>query len=134
MERLTSIGLLASRILLSSIFLVSGAKKIFAFQATQGYMASFGMQMTGVFLVLAILFEIGGGLFLLFGYYPRLGALALILFLIPTTLVFHRNFADPAQVSQFLKNVAILGGLSAILTAGGGSIALRPGNRNVPKD
>jgi len=134
MERLTSIGLLASRILLSSVFLVSGAKKIFAFQATQGYMAAFGMQMTGVFLVLAILFEVGGGLFLLFGYYPRLGALALILFLIPTTLVFHRNFADPAQISQFLKNVAILGGLFAVLTAGGGSIALRPKNRDVPEN
>ncbi len=124
MDRLISIGLLISRILLSGIFLFSGVKKIFAFHATQGYMASFGMQMTGVFLVLAILFEIGGGLLLLLGYSPRLGALALILFLIPTTLVFHRNFADPAQVVQFSKNVAILGGLFAVLSAGGGSITL----------
>ncbi|GAB4369711.1 MAG: DoxX family protein [Deltaproteobacteria bacterium] len=124
MDRLISIGLLVSRILLSSIFLFSGVKKIFAFQATQGYMASFGMQMTAVFLVLAILFEIGGGLSLLLGWYPRLGALALICFLVPTTLVFHRNFADPGQIIQFSKNVAILGGLFAILSAGGGSLSL----------
>ena len=129
MERLISIGLLVSRVLLSSIFLFSGGKKILAFQATQAYMASAGMQMTGLFLVLAILLEIGGGLFLLLGYFPRLGALALILFLVPTTLVFHRNFADPAQIGQFSKNVAILGGLFAILSAGGGEFSLR---RNKP--
>jgi len=125
MERLVSIGLLVSRILLSSIFLFSGAKKIFAFQATQAYMAGAGMQMTAVFLLLAILLEIGGGLFLLLGYFPRLGALALILFLVPTTLVFHRDFSNPAQVVQFSKNVAILGGLFAILSAGGGGFVLR---------
>jgi len=128
MERLMSIGLLVSRILLSSIFLVSGVKKIFAFQATQAYMAGFGMQMTGVFLALAILFEVGGGLFLLVGYFPRLGALALILFLVPTTLVFHRNLSDPVQIIQFSKNVAILGGLFAILSAGGGEFAVRRKN------
>lgn len=125
MERLISIGLLVSRILLSGIFLFSGVKKIFAFHATQAYMAGFGMRMTGIFLVLAILFEIGGGLFLLLGYFPRLGALALILFLVPTTLVFHRNFADPGQVVQFSKNVAILGGLFAIFSAGGGDLTVR---------
>ena len=125
MDRLISIGLLLSRILLSSIFLFSGVRKIFAFQATQAYMASFGMQMTGIFLVLAILFELGGGLSLLLGYYPRLGALALILFLVPATLVFHREFSDPAQVVQFSKNVTILGGLLAILSAGGGELAVR---------
>lgn len=132
MDRLISIGLLLSRILLSSIFLFSGVKKIFAFQATQAYMASFGMQMTGILLALAILFELGGGLSLLLGYYPRLGALALILFLVTATLVFHREFSNPAQVIHFSKNVAILGGLFAVLAAGGGSMehrdtAERPG-------
>jgi len=125
MERLISIGLLVSRILLSSIFLYSGVNKILAFQATQAYMAGHGMRMTGLFIVLAILFEIGGGLFLLLGWFPRLGALALILFLVPTTLVFHRDLSDPAQIVQFAKNVAILGGLFAVLSAGGGEFAIR---------
>lgn len=125
MDRLSSAGLLVSRILLSSIFLFSGAKKVFAFSATQAYMGQYGMKMTGVFLVLAILFEIGGGLSVLLGCFPRLGALALILFLVPTTVVFHRDFAAPGQVIQFAKNVAILGGLFAVLAAGGGEFALR---------
>ena len=125
MERLTSAGLLVSRILLSWIFLFSGARKVFAFQQTQAFMTDAGMHMAGLFLVLAILFELGGGLSVLLGYYPRLGALALILFLVPTTFVFHRNFAVAGQSAHFMKNVAIMGGLFAILAAGGGEFSLK---------
>ena len=125
MDRLSSSGMLVARVLLSSIFLFSGVKKIFAFSATQAHMTQYGMKMTGLFLILAILFEIGGGLFVLLGYFPRLGALALLLFLVPATVVFHRDFANPGQIIQFSKNVAIMGGLVAILAAGGGEFAFR---------
>lgn len=125
MDRLSSVGMLIARILLSNVFLFSGVKKVFAFSATQAYMTKYGMKMAVLFLVLAILFEIGGGLMLLLGYLPRLGALALLLFLLPTTVVFHRDFADPAQIVQFSKNAAIMGGLWAVLAAGGGEFALR---------
>jgi putative oxidoreductase len=125
MDRLSSIGLLASRILLSGIFLFSGTSKIFAFAKTQAYMAQMGMHMTGLFAVLAILFELGGGLSVLLGYFPRLGALALALFLVPTTIVFHRDFSVAGQSVQFAKNLAILGGLLAIVAAGGGEFSLR---------
>jgi putative oxidoreductase len=124
MDRLSSAGLLVSRALLSAIFLFSGLKKVAAFTATQGYMAQHGMGMTGLFLVLAILFEIGGGLSVLLGYYPRLGALALLLFLLPTTLVFHRDVGNPAQAIQLAKNLAIMGGLVAILSVGGGEFSV----------
>jgi putative oxidoreductase len=124
MDRLSSIGLLASRILLSGIFLYSGMSKIFAFAQTQAYMAGKGMHMTALFLVLAILFEVGGGLSVLLGYLPRLGALILALFLIPTTIVFHRDFSVAGQAVQFAKNLAILGGLLAILAVGGGEFSL----------
>ena len=97
MDRLFSAGMLVARTLLSGIFLFSGVKQVFAFSATQGYMAQHGMKMTGLFLVLAILLEVGGGLSVLLGYLPRLGALVLLLFLVPTTAVFHRDFANPAQ-------------------------------------
>lgn len=124
MDRLSSLGLLVSRVLLSGIFLYSGAGKLFAFAQTQAYMAKMGMHMTGLFLVLAILFELGGGLSVLLGYYPRLGALALILFLVPTTLVFHRDFSVAGQAAHFAKNLAIMGGLFAIVGAGSGEFSL----------
>jgi len=125
MDRLASVGLLVSRILLSGIFLFSGVSKIFAFSQTQAYMAAKGMHMTGLFLVLAILFELSGGLMVLLGYFPRIGAVLLILFLIPTTIVFHRALGDPGQAAHFAKNLAIMGGLLAIVSVGGGEFSLR---------
>lgn len=125
MDRLASVGILLSRILLSGIFLSSGLSKVFAFAQTQAYMADKGMHLAGVFLVLAILIEICGGLMVLLGYFPRLGALALALYLIPTTAVFHRDFSAAGQAVQFAKNLAIIGGLLAIVSAGGGGFCLR---------
>jgi putative oxidoreductase len=125
MDRLASIGILLSRILLSGIFLFSGLSKIFAFAQSQAYMAEKGMHMTGLFLVLAILIEICGGLMVLLGVFPRLGALALVLFLIPVTAVFHRDFSAAGQAAHFAKNMAIIGGLLAIVSAGGGEFCLR---------
>ncbi len=127
MDRLASTGLLVSRVLLAAIFLVSGVEKIFAFGPTLGAMAARGMHMAGLFLVLAILVEFGGGLSVLVGYYPRLGALALALYLVPVTLVFHRNLGDPNQAAHFAKNVAIAGGLIAIVSTGGGEFAVGAG-------
>ncbi len=124
MDRLSSAGLLVSRVLLSSIFLFAGGNKIFSFAATQGHMAAQGMKMTGLFLVLAILVEVGGGLSVLLGFFPRLGALALFLFLIPVTLVFHRNVSDPAQLGHVMSNVALMGGLMAIVAVGGGVFSI----------
>lgn len=129
MDRLSSSGILVARVLLSGVFLLSGAKKVVAFSATQAYMAQHGMHMTGLFLVLAILFEIGGGISVLLGVFPRLGALALLLFLVPTTAVFHRDFGNPVQVVQFFKNAAILGGLVALLVTGGGEFVVRRGRK-----
>ena len=131
MDRLASAGVLVSRVLLASIFLFAGVGKIFNFAATQGAMAAQGMHMTGLFLVLAIFVELGGGFSVLVGFFPRLGALALFLFLVPVTLVFHRNLSDPAQLGHFMGNVGIMGGLMAIVSVGGGefSVGAKKGDR-----
>ena len=65
---------LGGRILLSAIFLMSGLGKITNFTGTQQYMASHGMPYSAFFLVMAIIFEIGGGLSVLLGTRPN-GAL-----------------------------------------------------------
>lgn len=127
MDRLSSAGLLAARLLIAPVFLFSGVRKVFAFGATQEAMAAHGMRMTGLFLVMAILLELGGGLSVLLGYRTRLGAALLILFLVPATLVFHRAVSDPAQAIQLAKNLAIMGGLLALATAGGGAFSVRRG-------
>lgn len=104
------------RVLLGLIFLMSGIGKIFDWQATAGYMSSMGMPWIPFFFVGAILLEIAGGTSLIFGYRPRCGALALILFLIPTTLIFHafwnyQGMENKIQMISFMKNLSILGAL-----------------------
>lgn len=116
---------LAARVLLSALFIMSGINKILHPADTQQYMASYGMPFTGLFLMAAIALELAGGLSVLLGYKARWGAIALIIFLIPATLIFHTNFADQMQTIQFMKNLAILGGLLMIVQNGSGDIALK---------
>jgi uncharacterized membrane protein YphA (DoxX/SURF4 family) len=57
------------------------------------------------------------------GYFTRFGAVLLLLFLIPTTLIFH-GADDPGQKIQFMKNVSMFGGLLVLLSAGAGRFSL----------
>lgn len=121
---------LAGRILLSLIFLNSGIGKIFTFAKTAGFMASKGMPMANVLLVGAIVFEIVGALMIILGYKARVGAVLLIVFLIPTTFIFH-NFWAIADVAKrtpemisFMKNITIMGGLLIVFSQGSGPYSL----------
>ena len=70
-----------------------------------------------------IALEVGGGLLLITGWQARWAALALALFLIPTTLVFHAFWAADAahyqdQLTNFLKNLSIFGGMLLLVERG----------------
>lgn len=115
---------LIARILLSLIFFKSGIGKISDPAGTMQYMSAYGMPLVGLFLVGAIFCEIFGSLSILLGFKARLGAILLVIFLIPTTLIFHTNLADQMQMAMFLKNSAIIGGLLMIAYFGAGPISL----------
>jgi putative oxidoreductase len=129
MQKLERFAPLLGRILLAQIFLLSGLNKIGAWEQTAGYMASKNMPLVPFFLVAAILFEVGGGLSVALGYKARLGAAALVVFLIPTTLIFHNFWAlqgmeQQVQMIMFMKNLAILGGLLLVIGFGPGPLSL----------
>jgi uncharacterized membrane protein YphA (DoxX/SURF4 family) len=64
-----------------------------------------------------------GDLSIILGIWPDIGALMLVLFLVPTTLLFHPfwNFSDPSerrtQTSSFARNVSLLGGCLVLFAA-----------------
>jgi putative oxidoreductase len=125
MEWLKGFGVLIGRILVVLIFLQSGIGKIENFQGTAQYMASHGIApYTNFFLVGAIFFELVGTITLILGYYARFGAMLLLIFLIPTTLIFHSNFGDQIQMIMFMKNVSMFGGLLVLLAVGAGRFSL----------
>ena len=122
-------GPLIGRILLALIFILSGYSKIGGFQQTVGYMAGHGLPLPQVLLVLTIIIEVGGGLMILLGWRARWAALAIFLWLIPTTLIFHAFWAaDAAQMQNqwgnFMKNLAIMGGMMYVMASGSGPYSL----------
>lgn len=116
---------LLARILMSTIFIWSGITKIMNPAGTQEYMSAYGMPLTLLFLLAAIAVELLGGLSILLGIKPRWGAIALALFLLPATFIFHTDFSDQIQQIMFFKNLAMLGGLLMIIQHGGGNIVFR---------
>ena len=64
----------------------------------------------------AIGFEWLGAFCLITGFKKELGAGLLIIFLIPTTILFHPP-SEAGQLTQFLKNVAIIGGLLLVVAS-----------------
>lgn len=126
-EKLQGYIALLGRILLVLIFVMSGLSKISNPQATQQYMAAMGMPMTGLFLIGAIFLELVGAASLLLGYWTRMGATMLIIFMIPTTLIFHTNFSDQVQLIMFMKNLSMIGGLLVVLAFGPGKLSVDGG-------
>jgi len=127
MDKASSAALLAGRIALSAIFLISGLGKLASWHATVAFVGAKGVP--ELVLVCATALELLGGLSLLTGWKTRWGVAALIVFLVPVTLVFHRFWAyqgaeAQAQSVHFLKNLAIGGGLLAVFGAGPGRFSV----------
>lgn len=122
-------GLLAGRILIAFIFLQSGYDKLFNFSKTAGLMASKGIPMAEVLLVPTIAILLVGGLMILVGWHARWGALALFLFMVPATLIFHPYWTFPEaqklnQFHHFVKNVALMGAMLYIVALGSGAMSV----------
>lgn len=114
------------RILLGVLFLVPGIMKIMGFAGTVAYAEAFGVPFATVAVVLAIIIEIVGGALLILGIWTRFASWILFLFLIPVTLYFHTGFADdPTQMTQFLKNLGIMGGLLYVSVYGAQKCAVK---------
>jgi putative oxidoreductase len=119
---------LAARILMSQIFLISGFGKITGYAGTQAYMAKMGVP--GALLPLVILTELGGGLALLFGFKARWAALALAGFTVLSALIFHLEPGNQMQMINFMKNLAIAGGLLMFVRHGAGAPAIDKPSRH----
>ena len=118
-----SLAALSGRIFLSAIFLFSAFGKITDWSKFSHMMDEKGMPLVPLFLAGAIAFELLGGLSVLLGFYGRVGATLLILFLIPTSLIFHNFWAVQGaaaenQMIHFMKNVAIMGGMFMVAALG----------------
>jgi putative oxidoreductase len=120
---------LIGRIGLASLFLLSGYGKFAHAAGTIKYMQAYGMPAADILVWPVALVEVVAGAMLALGWNPRWAALALIVFTVPATLVFHAFWSVPAdqfmnQQIHFMKNLAILGGLLSVFAHGAGRYAI----------
>ena len=106
------------RVLMAAVFVNALPAKFTNFAETAGFIASKGIPepLASVLLVAAIAVLIAGSILLVFGSNTVLGAL-LLLFLVPTTLIFHTFPVD----SGFAMNLALIGGLILAITRAWGN-------------
>ena len=107
---------LIGRILISSIFLLSGYNKIFNYSGTVSWMEGFGIP--GFLLAPAIILEIILPILIIVGYKTQLAAALLAIFSISTGVIFHLDLNDQMQTIQLLKNLGLAGGFLFIAVNG----------------
>ena len=105
---MTNILDLVGRIFISLVFLLSGINKIGNYEGTIGWMESLGIP--GIFLIPAIILEIGAPILIMIGYKVKISAALLSLFCIATAIIFHTDFSIQMQFVSFMKNIALAGG------------------------
>jgi putative oxidoreductase len=116
------------RLLYVALFLMSGPMHFSGKMI--GYAASQGVPLASVAVPLSGILALAGGLSILLGYKARIGALLLILFLLPVTFLMHPFWAvtDPMmaqmQMAMFMKNMSMLGAALMITYFGSGPFSL----------
>ena len=103
-----------SRVSISAIFISAIPSKLNGFEKTVEYISSKGIPdpISSILLVGAIICLILGSGFFIFGENQKIGSIFLLLFLIPTTIIFH---IFPFHHKAVLMNLGLMGGL--IITA-----------------
>jgi putative oxidoreductase len=117
---------LLARLMIAVVFVSAVINKVLQFSSTAAYMASEGVPNPKFALFGAIGLLLIGSLALVLGAWTRIGAGFLFVFLAAATFYFHDfwKFADAGQrqlqTIQFMKNMAIGGGLLTLAAFGGG--------------
>jgi putative oxidoreductase len=117
------------RILLALMFILAGIGKFTNIHGTAAYMVAHGMPAPTVLVLAAAALELFGGIALVAGFRVRPVGLALALFTLVVSVIFHAFWAVPASqqfVTQllFMKNISVAGGMLLISALGAGPLSL----------
>lgn len=107
--------LLLGRVLFSVFFMISGYNHLTKTAMMAQYAGSQGVPVPKLAVAVTGLMLVGGGLSILLGFEPRIGALLLFTFLVPTAFTMHRFWGVPDpmvaqnQMIHFWKNIVMAG-------------------------
>lgn len=117
------------RILLALMFVLSGIDKLTHIEGSAQFFASGGLPASSALVVLVGLFELLAGLAVATGFMARWAALALAVFTLLASFMYHPFWAAPpaqqlVQQLLFMKNIAVTGGMLLLAALGPGPASL----------
>ncbi|HEY3179277.1 MAG TPA: DoxX family protein [Casimicrobiaceae bacterium] len=120
---------LVGRVALALIFVMSGVEKLTDFGGTVSMIADKNVPLPAVAAAIAAVIELGGGLAIVAGWRTRWAALALAVFLIVISPIFHNFWAMQGEEqmmnqAMFMKNVSMLGGFLLLYAFGPGKYSV----------
>jgi putative oxidoreductase len=115
-----NVAALVGRLFLGLIFLVSAVRTAGQFHASATDLVHNHIPLADIILAIALTAEFLGAISVISGLWYRWGAVLLIVFLVPVTLLYHafwlyEGARRDAQLIHFLKNLSILGGLTLVV-------------------
>ena len=115
MENLFQFLFLLGRVIYGVYFVKAGINHFQSLAMLSGFAGMKGVPMPKVAVMLSGLLIIAGGLSVLTGFHPRYGLAAIILFLVPVSLMMHTFWSDTDPMQKlnnqinFEKNFAMAG-------------------------
>lgn len=109
-----------------------GLRSVLHFAGSVGYFARLGFPAPEAMVALAIVIQLAGGVLLAAGWKTRWCAWLLVAYVVIATLTAHRYWEYDAaqylpQMTNFFKNLAIIGGLLSVAVFGPGRYSIDRG-------
>ncbi len=121
--------ILAARLLLATLFLIFGWRKLTDISGTVSRMVQDGAPFPGLSTAVSIFVELPVAFAVAVGAFTRLSAVLLALYTLGTALIAHRYWtitgADKVDsMENFYKNLSVMGGFLALCITGAGRYSI----------
>ncbi len=122
---------LLGRIFIAFLFIYEALDSLVFYDKTKATMSLYGLTWHQDFLLVTIIFILlFGAILVLIGYYANFGAILLILYWLPFTLIVYSFWDDPQEEQRknavfFMRNLAMIGGLLLLMANGAGKYSIK---------
>jgi putative oxidoreductase len=113
-SKITQIAFVLGRLLVGGVYIWASVDNLKALDGAIGYAASKGTPLPGVVVPIAALLLLAAGFSIIAGFRPLIGVGALVLFLLPVTIIMHNYWAlqglqSMLEMHSFQANIGLLG-------------------------
>jgi putative oxidoreductase len=121
--------ILAARLLLATLFLIFGWRKLRDYSGTVSQIVQLGAPLPELAAAVAIVMELPVAFAVAVGAFARLSALLLVFYTLGTALIGHRYWTmtgvdQVASMDGFYKNLGIMGGFLLLYITGAGKYSI----------